>query len=249
MSKTIVFQPIDKKRYFEQIADMIRVKIFQENLREGYRLPSEQQFATELGVSRSVVREALRILDVMGYVEIRKGPQGGIFVSSLYHKPLSDSFRNLAESGQITVEHLFDVRLHVEPLIVMEAVKYASDEDINKIVGLMKDAGEHLDEGAYLKQKNIEFHFLLAEASGNPVLAILMKSLIEILIEVAYSFLNPAFEKELYHVHDDLLKAIKNRKINEAVKLVHDDILFVKENLTKSIKKDKTQKSAMRIKP
>jgi DNA-binding FadR family transcriptional regulator len=244
MPKTLVFRPIDKKRYFEQVADMIRVKIFQESLREGYRLPSEQQLATELNVSRSVVREALRILDVMGYVEIKKGPQGGIFVSSLYHKPLSDSFRNLAELGQITVDHLFDVRLHVEPMIVAEAVKYASDEDIKKLVDLMKDAGEHLDEVAYLKQKSIEFHFLLAEASGNPVLSILMKSLIEILLEVAYSFLDPVFEKQLYHVHSNLLEAIKNRKIEEATRLIHDDILFVKDNLKKYLKKPKAQKPA-----
>lgn len=244
MPKTLVFRPIDKKRYFEQIADMIRVKIFQENLREGYRLPSEQQLATELNVSRSVVREALRILDVMGYVEIKKGPQGGIFVSSLYHKPLSDSFRNLAETGQITVDHLFDVRLHVEPMIVTEVVKHASDEDINKLVDLMKDAEEHLDETAYLKQKGIEFHFLLAEASGNPVLSILMKSLLEILIEVAYSFLDPVFEKQLYHVHSDLLEAIKNRKMEEATRRIHDDILFVKDNLKKSFKKPEAQKPA-----
>lgn len=244
MSKTLVFRPIEKKRYFEQIADMIRMKIFQENLREGYKLPSEQQLAVELNVSRSVVREALRILDVMGYVEIKKGPQGGIFVSSLYHKPLSDSFRNLAELGRITVDHLFDVRLHVEPMIVMEAVQHASDEDIDKLADLMEDARNHLDEAAYLKQKSIEFHFLLAEASGNPVLSILMKSLIEILLEVAYSFLDPVFEKQLYHVHSNLLEAIRNRKIDEAAKLIHDDILFVKENLKKSFKRPEVQKPA-----
>jgi len=123
-----MFKPLEKKRYFEQIAQMIRERIFRENLKEGFRLPTEQQLAKELNVSRSVVREALRILDVMGYVDIKKGPQGGIFVSSLYHKPISDSLRNLANNGHITVNHLFDVRLQIETFIAAEAAQHAKRE-------------------------------------------------------------------------------------------------------------------------
>ena len=233
-----MFKPLEKKRYFEQIAQMIREKIFRENLKEGFRLPTEQQLAKGLNVSRSVVREALRILDVMGYVDIKKGPQGGIFVSSLYHKPISDSLRNLANNGHITVNHLFDVRLLIETFIVAEAAQHAKKRDMKKLFALIEDASMHIDDAAYLKNKNIEFHLLLAEGSGNPILAILMRSLTEILKEIAYHFLNPSFEREIFQIHKEILKAIMQRKVNEAKKLIKEDIIFVKKSLEKSIDKE-----------
>jgi len=225
------FQPLDKKRFFEQIAQLIREKILRESLQEGFRLPSEVQIANELNVSRSVVREALRILDVMGYIHVKKGPQGGIFVSSLYHKPISDSFRSLAASGQITVDHLFDVRLQIEPFIIEEATVHAKDGDIKKIALLFENAALNMDDAAQLKRANIDFHLLLAEASGNPVLSILMKSLTDILMEIAYTFLDHAFEKQLFEIHRKIFHAIQNKKTREVSKLIRADILFVRKNL------------------
>ena len=233
------FQPLDKKRFFEQIAQLIREKILRESLQEGFRLPSEVQIANELNVSRSVVREALRILDVMGYIHVKKGPQGGIFVSSLYHKPISDSFRSLAASGQITVDHLFDVRLQIEPFIIEEATVHAKDEDIEKIALLFENATLNMDDAAQLKRANIDFHLLLAEASGNPVLSILMKSLTDILMEIAYTFLDHAFEKQLFEIHRKIFHAIQNKKTREVSKLIRADILFVRKNLKNYVEKGK----------
>jgi len=232
-----MFKPLDKRRYFEQIAQLIRERILRENLKKGYKLPTELQLAGELNVSRSVVREALRILDVMGYVNIKKGPQGGIFVSNLYHKPITDSIRQLATNGHITVDHLFDVRLQIEPFIASEAAQHAKKRELKKLFALIEDGSLHIDDAAYLKKKNIEFHLLLAEASGNPVLAILMKSLTEILKEIAYHFLDPSFEKEIFQLHKNLLQAIVQKKVNEAKKLIRSDILLVKRNLRKSLER------------
>jgi GntR family transcriptional repressor for pyruvate dehydrogenase complex len=233
-----MFKPLDKKRYFEQIARLIRERILHDNLEEGFKLPTEQQLAKELDVSRSVVREALRILDVMGYVDIRKGPQGGIFVSNHYHKPIRDSLRGLANDGHITVGNIFDVRFQIEPFIAGEAARHAKKRDLKKLFELIEDASLHMDDAVYLKQKDLEFHLLLAEASGNPVLAILMKSLIEILAEIAHDFLNSTFEKELFKIHKNILHTIAQRKVNEVRKLIKTDILFVKKNLKKFFKKE-----------
>ncbi len=231
MIETLAFKPFDKKRYFEQVAQLIREKILNEELQEGFRLPSEVQIAAELNVSRSVVREALRILDVMGYISTKKGPQGGIFVSSLYHKPVSDSFRLLAANGQITVDHLFDVRLQIEPFIIEQAAIHAKEEDIRKIQDLFENTSRHMDDAAQLKRANIDFHLLLAEASGNPVLSILMKSLTDILLEVAYTFLDHDFEKQLFGIHKKIFQAITQRQTKEVKKLIAADIRFVKKNL------------------
>lgn len=243
MIETLAFKPFDKKRYFEQVAQLIREKILHEGLQEGFRLPSEVQIAAELNVSRSVVREALRILDVMGYISAKKGPQGGIFVSSLYHKPVSDSFRLLAANGQITVDHLFDVCLQIEPFIIEQAAIHAKEEDIQKIADLFENTARHMDDAARLKRANIDFHLLLAEASGNPVLSILMKSLTDILLEVAYTFLDHDFEKRLFGIHKKIFQAITQRQTKEVKKLIAADIRFVKKNLKNYVESGDTQVS------
>jgi GntR family transcriptional repressor for pyruvate dehydrogenase complex len=230
-----VFEPLQKRRYSEQIAHLIQKRILTQNLENGAKLPAERQLAEELGVSRSVVREALRMLDASGYVSVRKGPRGGIFVSQVYHKPISDSLKNLAAHGQVTVDHLFDVRLQMEPFMAMEAARHATRADIKRLHDLMAEAGHCLDDAAALKQKNILFHILLGEASGNPVSAMFMKSIAEILNEVAYKFLDLSCEQVFFKTHLRILKLISDRNAREAMKLVREDILDVRKRLSKAL--------------
>ena len=230
-----MFQPLEKKRYSEQIAHLIRQRILSQNLENGAKLPAERQLAVELGVSRSVVREALCMLDVSGYVSVRKGPGGGIFVSQVYHKPISDSLKNLTVHGQITVDHLFDVRLQIEPFMAMEAARRATSTDIKKLNDLVAEASQCVDDASALKQKNIHFHILLGEASANPVSAMFMKSIAEILNEVAYKFLDLSCERAFLNTHRKILKLVTDRKAGEAMKLVKQDILDVRKRLGKAL--------------
>jgi DNA-binding MarR family transcriptional regulator len=74
-----MFRPLRKQRFSDQIADLIQKKILEDKLAIGTNLPSEKEMAGEFQVSRSVIREALRILEISGLVNIKKGPTGGIF--------------------------------------------------------------------------------------------------------------------------------------------------------------------------
>jgi GntR family transcriptional regulator, transcriptional repressor for pyruvate dehydrogenase complex len=230
-----MFEPLEKKRYSDQIAHLIQKRILTQDLEMGARLPGERQLAEELGVSRSVLREAIRMLDASGYVSIKKGPRGGIFVSQVFHKPISDSLKSLTAHGQITVDHLFDVRLKIEPFMAMEAARNATKENIKRLHELMADAGRCLDDAATLKQKNIMFHILLAEASGNPVLTMFMKSIAEILNEVAYKFLDLSCERDFFRSHKNILKLVSERKAQEVMKLVKQDIIDVRKKLSKAL--------------
>jgi GntR family transcriptional regulator, transcriptional repressor for pyruvate dehydrogenase complex len=235
-----LFEPLQKKRYSDQIAHLIRQRILTQSLENGAKLPAERQLAVELGVSRSVVREALCMLDASGYVTVKKGPRGGIFVSQVYHKPISDSLKNLTVHGQITVDHLFGVRLQIEPFMAMEAARHATNTDIKRLDDLMAEASECLDDAAALKQKNILFHILLGEASGNPVSAMLMRSIAEILNEVAYKFLDLSCERVFLKTHGKILKLVSDRKAREAMKLVKKDILDVRKSLNKALQRGDT---------
>lgn len=236
-----IFEPFKKKRFSEQIASLIQKKIIMDDIMVGSKLPSERQLAEDLNVSRAVIREALRILDSSGHVQIKKGPKGGIFVSNVYHKPISASLKTLAENGKITVDDIWDVRLKFEPYVIMKAAQKASQEDLDKLNKLFNDAFQHFDDPVYLKNKNFEFHVIIADISGNPILAIFIKALLEMLAEVAFNFLDLTFEQNLLQIHKELADAIFKRNPQEAKKIFHKDITFLKKNLVRSLKTTKSE--------
>ena len=226
-----MFSPLEKKRYSEQVAQLIQEKILRDKLEKGARLPTERELAQEFQVSRTVIREALRELEVSGLIKIKKGHTGGIFIADAYHKPLRNSLKNLVSSGKVTVDQIFDVRLLIEPHIAMLAARRAKKEDIERLQALMKDSAQHQDDPNILKQNNLKFHLLLGKASGNPILSMLIESVIEILVEFSFDFLDLSFEKHFFRVHNNIVQVITQRKPEEAKRLIEQDVLEVKRKL------------------
>lgn len=226
-----MFTPLKKKRYSEQVAELIQNRILKEQLEIGTSLPSEKELAREFQVSRSVVREALRILEISGLVKIRKGPAGGIFVSHVYHKPIKISLGNMITSGEVTIDHLFDVRLLIEPHIAAEAALHATKEDIKVLEDLLAESEAHTQDAAVLKTNNLDFHLLLARASGNPVFSILLESVFELLAELSFDFLDLPLEQHFFRAHKKILQVIAAKNPEEARKLLRKDILDVKKKL------------------
>jgi DNA-binding FadR family transcriptional regulator len=232
-----MFAPLEKKRYSDTIVELIQDKILSDHLKIGTRLPSEKDLALEFKVSRSVVREALRILEISGLVKIKKGPTGGIFVSHVYHRPIKNSLNNLITSGEVTIDHLFDVRILIEPHIAKEAALKAKDEDLQVLRALIQDSSKHLDDPVHLKKNNLKFHLLLAKASGNPVFSILLESVLELLIERSLDFLDLSIEKEFFQIHKEIFHLVEKKRPEEAADLIRADILDVTKKL-KGFKSD-----------
>ena len=226
-----VFRPLEKKRYSEQIADLIQDKILRDHLETGTSLPSEKGLSLEFQVSRSVVREALRMLEVSGLVKIKKGPSGGIFVSNGFHKPITNSLNNLITLGDATIDHLFDVRLLIEPHIAMEAALNAKNEHVKKLKEIIDDSSHHQDDPMHLKRNNLKFHLLVAKASGNPVLSLLLESVIELLVKTTLDFLDLSLERHFFRVHERITQVIAQGESEEAKRLIREDILDTKEKI------------------
>ena len=234
---TGMFRPLKKKRFSDQIADLIQKKIIEDKLQIGTGLPSEISMAQEFQVSRSVVREALRILEISGLVTVKKGPAGGIFVSNGYHTPIKRSLNHLITAGEVTVDHLFEARLLIEPHIAREATLNATDEDLNKFQALFDDSKSHPDDPIRLKQNNLGFHLLLARASGNPVLAVMLESVFELLIERTMDFVDLAMESKFVKIHKAIFEVMIRRQPEETSRRIRKDIMDVMETL-KAFKKN-----------
>lgn len=234
-----MFKPLEKKRYSEQIAEMIQEKILKQRLQQGTRLPTERELAEEFQVSRTVIREAIRELEVAGLVRIKKGPKGGIFIDNAYHKPLSASLRKLITSGWINVDHILEVRMLIEPYIASQASLKAKKSDIEAMRSLLQNSSAHLDDVALLKKNNIEFHLLIAKASGNPVFSILMRSVMDILEEIARDFLVLSIERDFLQAHKEIFDLIVQRDPEKVRKAIEEDILDVNRRLSAFLRRAK----------
>ncbi|RLA95816.1 MAG: hypothetical protein DRG69_02635 [Deltaproteobacteria bacterium] len=237
-----MFKPLEKKRYSEQIAEMIQEKILKQRLQQGTRLPTERELAEEFQVSRTVIREAIRELEVAGLVRIKKGPKGGIFIDNAYHKPLSASLRKLITSGWINVDHILEVRMLIEPYIASQASLKAKKSDIEAMRSLLQNSSAHLDDVALLKKNNIEFHLLIAKASGNPVFSILMRSVMDILEEIARDFLVLSIERDFFQAHKEIFDLIVQRDPEKVRKAIEEDILDVNRRLSAFLRRAKASR-------
>lgn len=230
MSK-LSFEPVISKRQSEVVAQLIQDRVMAADVAVGDRLPSEQQLTEELNVSRSVVREALRILETSGLVRVRKGRRGGIFVAHGFHEPFRNSLIGLVNSGRATVEQVIALRLMLEPAAAAEACTLAGEEDLEALAKVVEDCRNHLGDAPRLRRNNLDFHLRLVEAAGNPILVMVVRSVLELLDRLVLTRLDLEMERSFVEIHADILAAVRAGRVERARRLVTNDILEVQRHL------------------
>jgi GntR family transcriptional regulator, transcriptional repressor for pyruvate dehydrogenase complex len=180
------FAPIRTARTFEIIADEIRGQVRDGKITTGDKLPPERELAQQFGTSRNAVREALRSLEHSGLIVLQKGAHGGAFITDGSPTAVAQSIEDLIHLGGAALADVTEARLSIETVIVEIATANASESDFDKLDRNI-DAVEELTRIRDMEAKadlNMEFHVLLAEATGNPVLVLLMKTLMDVLRSV-----------------------------------------------------------------
>jgi GntR family transcriptional regulator, transcriptional repressor for pyruvate dehydrogenase complex len=159
----------------QRAVEEIKAKIATGELEPGQRLPTERDLATEFGLSRSSMREAIRALTVMGVLEARHG--AGIYVTRLEPGDLLETFGVVAEiSRGETLMHLVQVRKILEPAAAAAA---AARIDADGLIHLRAEmtAMERGTSAEEIVEHDLEFHRIITEAAGNPVLAAILGGL------------------------------------------------------------------------
>lgn len=180
------FAPIRTARTFEIIADEIRGQIRDGKITTGDKLPPERELAQQFGTSRNAVREALRSLEHGGLIALQKGAHGGAFITDGNPREVARSIEDMIHLGGASLADVTQARLSIEAIIVEIATANATEKDFAELDRNI-DAVEELTRVGDMEAKadlNMEFHILLAEATGNPVLVLLMKTLMDVLRSV-----------------------------------------------------------------
>lgn len=156
--------------------------ILDRSLQPGDRLPSEMEMGRMLGVSRTVVREALKLLSAKGLVEARTG--SGVYVKGLSSSMMEEPMSLLLRSRHITADNIVEVREMLEVRIAGLAAERAKPEDIEQIEQSLRMMSKGKVTASEAVEADIAFHNGLAAATGNPLCAILANSINDVMAQV-----------------------------------------------------------------
>ena len=182
--------PIRRDRLPEQVADQVQRLIVAESLCPGDRLPSERGLAERLGVSRTVVREAVRVLSVRGLVEAKPG--SGTYVRELSTDDVAAPIGLLLKLRRAPNRYsdLHEVRRTLEVDIAGIATERATGEDIAAMQAAIEGMAAHVGDAERFAQYDLAFHSALAAATHNDLYTVLLAPITDLLLEFRLSAYN-----------------------------------------------------------
>ncbi|HLI37568.1 MAG TPA: FadR/GntR family transcriptional regulator [Streptosporangiaceae bacterium] len=172
-----LFSRVSVGRISEIIVEQIRLLIRQGQLKPGDRLPPERDLCERFGVSRVTVREALRMLESSGLVEIRVGARGGAFVTAPTSDRVGEGLADLLSMAVVSAADITEARMILEIGMVPLVCDRATKEDLADLETLCERARAALRSGEYSMSMSAEFHIRVAQATHNPAVAMLVESI------------------------------------------------------------------------
>ena len=211
-----------------QIREAIRQKVFL----PGDRLPGEFELSEKFGVSRTAIREALRMLSGRGMVDIRKG--SGVYVTEMGMSTVVDPLYDLLDMkcGEGALLHILRVRLLLEPENTRLAVQHCSEEDVAYLEEKYNEMAAHKDDPLKNIENDIKFHRRIAAATNNPLIPIIMEPIFQLL----HKFISSTYKQShagamAITYHRDLVQHFKNKDADAASAAMLEHLQFAEEHL------------------
>jgi GntR family transcriptional regulator, transcriptional repressor for pyruvate dehydrogenase complex len=211
------FLPVTRnQRLSDKVAEQLLISIQSEQLESGSRLPSERELSEQFGVSRTVVREAVRSLAAKGVLEVRSG--SGVHVTPVAASSVSEQMALfLRGRGAIDYAKINEVRMTLEIRTAQIAAERATDEDIAEL-------REHCERMAALEadveaasEEDVEFHRAIARATHNDLFTVMLDSIGDILLEIRHATLGvPGRIQEGVAFHERILERIAAHDVGGA---------------------------------
>ena len=232
---TIVLEPIRPKKISEEIVNQVKQLISKGELKPGDRIPSERELATMLGVSRPSVREAIMVLEAMGFVESRQG--GGTYVKALTEASIMNPLAKLVEKRDPELlRSLAEVRMGLESWSAYLAAQRATDADIAEMRRLYRIMEKQAAKGGWSPDVDAEFHYAITAASHNSLQMHVLDS-IHSLFHATIQVALMEFCRQEGHVqlllahHHDIMEAIAAHDPELARRKMVEHLAMVEEKM------------------
>ncbi|AGL20717.1 FadR/GntR family transcriptional regulator [Actinoplanes sp. N902-109] len=205
---------------YQLLADELRAEITSGRLQPGERLPPEPELCVRSGVSRSTVREALRLLASQHLIVTTRGVTGGSFVAHPDAEQLSEALSTgltlLTNSAEVGFADLLELRRALEVPAAGLAAERRSDAQLIELRGTLFDP--HLDELTTMMTAHAEFHSIIASATGNPLFELVTRPLYHVTYgEDVVEALPDGYWARIDADHREMLSCIRNGDADEAM--------------------------------
>lgn len=202
------FIPIKQSRATDEVLGQLKEAILRGAFQEGDKLPSERELTEQFNVSRGVVREAIRALQVTGLVEIKQGPLGGAFVKEFTFGLLNTGFSDLYFSNRLTITEVVRVRQFIEPEVARLATLNINDSYRTKLEEALQQEREPYASRDDLMKKLTEVHFILAEMCGNRLFQGMIIAIISLTRRIIKVELEDLLSLHAAGEHDEIVHAV-----------------------------------------
>lgn len=229
-SDTGLLEPVRRSRIYEHIVDQIQALIADGKLKPGDQLPPERVLAETFGVSRTSVREALRALELSGFIEGRQG--GGTFVRAHSADELVQPLASALLAGKQELDNILEVREVIEPALSRLAAGRASPDQVAELEATLRRQAEKVARGEAFPEEDAAFHDTIARAANNPIILRLLTVVMDLLRDTRASHLQPSDRPGTsLEGHRRILEAIRRRDGEAAYRATLEHISKVRERL------------------
>ncbi len=229
-----MFDSVKSNKVSQHITEQIRNAIFDGRLKPGDKLPSEKVLIEKFKVSKATLREALRSLEVLGFLEIRKGVSGGAFVTEVDMTTARDSFTNFLLFKNLSLKDLSEVRLLLEPYIAEKATFSIKKEDLRRLEELIRESEKVVGNNVGFESRKIEieFHRIIASITGNPILMFILDFVENLLIDTK-EILKPGkeFSGKVLRAHKRIYKGLLDKDTKKVYEEMVKHIREVEKDL------------------
>ena len=214
---------------YESVLNTIKTDILTGKLKPGDRLPTVIAMADQLGVGAASVREAYRVLETLGVLEVTQGR--GTFVSKTLNNQ-SSLPTQLEFLEKQSMQHLLESRKVLEPVVASFAAERATPDEVNAIVAAAQEMAELASENKDFIEPDMRFHELIFSASHNPVLAKMLFALSDLFLDSRRVTVRmPDATEKAIHYHKLIAIAIKERNAQAAHDLMLQHVLDVERGI------------------
>ncbi|MGX4599149.1 FadR/GntR family transcriptional regulator [Faecalimicrobium sp. JNUCC 81] len=219
-----MFYNISNKKVYELVIEQIQDKILRGELKKGDKLPSERELSESMSVSRTSIREAIRVLETMGVIESKQGE--GNFICNSIEKSLIEPLSMGFKLNEGTWQDILELREVLELQTVVIAAEKATKDDCNELREIIEQMQKENDKLNFNSKKIVQldqkFHNKIASISKN----YLIESVFMTSSRLFETFIEDARERIIYNYRDEKTLFESHKMIYEGIKQKNPNLAY-----------------------
>jgi GntR family transcriptional regulator, transcriptional repressor for pyruvate dehydrogenase complex len=229
-SDTHGFKNVRHSNVYENVVAQVEEGILSDRLKPGDRLPSERKLTEVFQTSRRTLREAMRVLEQKGLIEIRIGSKGGAFVTDRSSDRMKESLSLLIRQKKIRYESLVEFRYELEGNVAVLAAERALPAEVEALKNLLEEtkrlAEAGLESSNEFNDQETRLHLYLSHIGKNPLYEVILETIHEVLVFPSFKVVrvDQEYLRTAYQDWVAIVRAIEKRQAARAGNLMRQHL-------------------------